>query len=185
MKNLIAQLMTETQELKTDFLLKTSEFATSEFARLTAMTGMDKFELGATLGFESEIQTVSDLRYGAVAGTKIRVWSLVNGYEKFNYKHHAKIDKLKDAIYMANKIGVDAYVSKQVESAREHYVLSIYKLASRIVEKGLNIESLTMSTTYFDPNISTAITDGFKTVRAYTIIASGPIQKPHYRYLVK
>jgi hypothetical protein len=185
MKNLIAQLMTETQELKRDFLLKTSEFATSEHERLVAMTGMNKFELGETLGFKSELETVTTFRLGQTPGTQIRVWCLVNGYEKFNYKHMAKIERLQSDIYVANKIGVDAFVSRQVESAREHYVLSIYKLASRIVEKGLNIESLTMSTTYFDPNISTIITDGFKTVKAQTIIASGPIQRPHYRYLVK
>ena len=42
-----------------------------------------------------------------------------------------------------------------------------------------------MDSTYLDPNMSTIITDGKKVVRAFTIIASGAIQKPHYRYLVK
>jgi hypothetical protein len=34
-------------------------------------------------------------------------------------------------------------------------------------------------------NINITLTDGDKTVRAYTIVAEGEIQKPHYRYLVK
>jgi len=49
----------------------------------------------------------------------------------------------------------------------------------------LNVDNLQLSTSYLDPNISTKITDGKKTVNAWTIIASGPIQRPHYRYLIK
>jgi len=34
-------------------------------------------------------------------------------------------------------------------------------------------------------NIETTLTDGEKMVRAYTIIAEGQVQRPHYRYLIK
>jgi hypothetical protein len=34
-------------------------------------------------------------------------------------------------------------------------------------------------------NIDMTLTDGEKTVKAFTIIAEGQIQRPHYRYLVK
>ena len=34
-------------------------------------------------------------------------------------------------------------------------------------------------------NIESIITDGTKTVRAWTIVAEGEIQRPHYRYLIK
>lgn len=34
-------------------------------------------------------------------------------------------------------------------------------------------------------NIETTITDGVKKVRAFTIVAEGEIQRPHYRYLIK
>jgi len=34
-------------------------------------------------------------------------------------------------------------------------------------------------------NINITITDGEQTVRAWTIIAEGEIQRPHYRYLIK
>lgn len=66
-----------------------------------------------------------------------------------------------------------------------HYEQSIEKLAFRIAQKGLNQESLTVTTSHIGVNIETTLTDGIKTVRAFTIIASGEIQKPHYRYLVK
>jgi hypothetical protein len=34
-------------------------------------------------------------------------------------------------------------------------------------------------------NFETTLSDGEKIVRAFTIVASGEIQKPHYRYLIK
>lgn len=80
---------------------------------------------------------------------------------------------------------VEDYTEIQVKNAKEHYLNSIKKLAFRIEKKGLNENNLKMSTSYLDPNISTIITDGEKTVSAFTIIASGMIQRPHYRYLVK
>jgi hypothetical protein len=69
--------------------------------------------------------------------------------------------------------------------AIEHYEFSIEKLAERIIKKGLNQDNLKIVTSHIGVNIETTINDGNKTVRAFTIIAEGEIQKPHYRYLVK
>lgn len=80
---------------------------------------------------------------------------------------------------------VEDYTEIQVKKAEKHYKNSIEKLALRIAKKGLDESNLKMQTSYLDPNISTTITDGNKTVRAFTIIASGMVQRPHYRYLVK
>ena len=77
------------------------------------------------------------------------------------------------------------HVEKMVKAAQKHYTNSIAKLALRIEKKGLNQDKIEMTTGYVDVNITTTITDGEKVVRAWTIIASGDIQKPHYRYLVK
>jgi hypothetical protein len=80
---------------------------------------------------------------------------------------------------------IEDYTSMQTEKAEKHYFNSIQKLASRILKKGLNESKLKMKTSYLDPNINTVITDGEKTISAFTIIASGNIQRPHYRYLIK
>jgi hypothetical protein len=53
------------------------------------------------------------------------------------------------------------------------------------MKKGLNEENLKVVTSHIGININTTISDGDKTVKAWTIIAEGEIQKPHYRYLVK
>ncbi len=81
--------------------------------------------------------------------------------------------------------GVEKYVELSEKKAVDHYILSIEKLALRIEAKGLNLENLTIMTSHIGVNIDTVLTDGNKQVKAFTIIASGKIQKPHYRYLIK
>lgn len=80
---------------------------------------------------------------------------------------------------------VNEHVEKMVKAAQKHYTNSIAKLALRIEKKGLDQTKIEMTTGYVDVNITTTITDGEKVVKAWTIIAGGEIQKPHYRYLVK
>lgn len=77
------------------------------------------------------------------------------------------------------------FVEREVKNAEEHYEASIEKLAFRIEKKGLNQNNLKLGTSHIGVNIETTITDGNKKVSAWTIIASGAIQRPHYRYLIK
>ena len=83
------------------------------------------------------------------------------------------------------RVGRHSWIKLANKNAIAHYENSILKLALRIEAKELNQDKLEMVTSHIDVNISTTITDGDKTVRAWTIIAEGPIQRPHYRYLVK
>ena len=71
-----------------------------------------------------------------------------------------------------------------VGNAISHYEDSIAKLAARIEAKGLNVSNLKVKTSHIGVNIETVLTDGSKTVKAFTIIAEGQVQRPHYRYLV-
>lgn len=77
------------------------------------------------------------------------------------------------------------FVTRMTKLAELHYEKSIAKLAARIEEKGLDQSNLKTVTAHVGVNIETTLTDGEKTVRAFTIIASGEIQRPHYRYLIK
>jgi len=81
--------------------------------------------------------------------------------------------------------GVDKFIAKQVKEAGEHYESAILKLSAKIESKGLNIEKLEVKSGRVGVNFETTLTDGEKIVRAFTIVASGDIQKPHYRYLIK
>jgi cell division protein FtsB len=82
-------------------------------------------------------------------------------------------------------LGIEKFVQKQVKEAGEHYESSILKLSAKIEKKGLNIEKLEVKSGMVGVNFETTLTDGEKIVRAFTIVASGEIQKPHYRYLIK
>ena len=44
---------------------------------------------------------------------------------------------------------------------------------------------LKVKTSHIGVNIDTILSDGEKQVREITIVASGEIQRPHYRYLIK
>ena len=81
--------------------------------------------------------------------------------------------------------GIEIYLSELKKDAENHYETSILKLATRIEKKGLNVENLKILTSHIGVNIETTLTDGIKNVKAFTIIAEGIIQRPHYRYLIK
>lgn len=83
------------------------------------------------------------------------------------------------------KNGKAKFLEKQITSAKKHYVLSIERLAKKIISKDLNLDNIQIRTYDIDKNITTSITDGEKSFNAYTIVAGGKVQKPHYRYIIK
>lgn len=88
--------------------------------------------------------------------------------------------------YIVNPNGKESdHVEKMVKQANKHYNSSIEKLTKRIEKKQLDLDNLRVETAHIGVNIETILTDGNKTVRAFTIIAGGEIQRPHYRYLIK
>ena len=161
MKNLTAKLTEETKELKAAYIEKTAEWAKQEILRLK------KF-----------VADYNSLLIEHRANRKnISLLNQITELEK-------KVDRLPACVI--NKSGkVEKYIDLQIKQAEKHYNNSIERLAVRILKKGLNVDSLKLDTRFMDPNIRTEITDGNTTVSAYTIIAGGRVQKPHYRYLVK
>jgi hypothetical protein len=77
------------------------------------------------------------------------------------------------------------FVSRAKKEAQQRVESLILKLVYRVTEKGLNESKIEVLTARVGVNIETTITDGEKTIRAFTIIAEGPIVRPHYRYLIK
>jgi hypothetical protein len=105
-------------------------------------------------------------------------------FQKRYGKTRAEDAMIRKTVNTINK-GKSAYVSEMRSSADDHYENSILKLAHRITKKELIQEQLEVKTSHIGVNIETTLTDGIKTVRAFTIIASGSVQRPHYRYLIK
>ena len=105
-----------------------------------------------------------------------------------NNETRAKRQEIQNRIYKAYAItsqGKEGYILKSEKHAIEHYEVSLSKLAERISKKELDIEKLKVVSSGMGVNIEIILSDGNKSVKAWTIIASGEIQRPHYRYLVK
>lgn len=148
---------------------------------------------------ESLTEQTQDLKAAYIARTKewaavefAQLRKMIEDFESVKpsqtsdyFQMEARVHRLPYSVTCYPSGNMEKYISEQVVKAEKHYISSIEKLAARIEKKGLNIDSLEMESSYLDPNMSTEITDGTKTVRAFTIIAGGRIQKPHYRYLVK
>jgi hypothetical protein len=161
MKNLIKILRTETQTLETQYIALMREWAIEEFDRIKDLTYTNLKEMHG-------------------------VWT--KGHRKDAPSFWMTTRKVESEYSRISNIqynGLGAFLEKTEANAKFKYDQSIEKLAARIEKKELNQSTLTVVTSHVGVNIETTLTDGEKTVRAFTIIASGPVQKPHYRYLVK
>lgn len=105
----------------------------------------------------------------------------------FNTADSKEHYKLTNEYSRVSRMEKDEYIDKAIDKAEKHFENSILRLAQRIIKKGINInsEALEIVSKRMGVNLDTIITDGQKTVKAQTIVASGQVQRPHYRYLVK
>jgi len=150
-----------TQEIKlTEILKKETETLKIQYVEMTEKWAVKEFEC-------------------------LRQWANDYNAGKFGFGEASK-KYYRLPHYIVNSNGrVEQHIEKMVKNAVEHYEFSIEKLAARIEKKGLNQDNLKTVTSHIGVNIETTLTDGNKTVRAFTIIAEGEIQRPHYRYLIK
>jgi len=166
---LITTLKAETETLRVQYLALTAEWAAGEFERVREIAARPhpNYDDFATPGFVPNPKAL---------------------FGKIDYAKGKNYRKACDRIHAAKNViekGIEAWTAKWEKHANDHYEGSIAKLAARIEKKGLDQNAITVKTAHVGVNIETTLTDGEKTVRAFTIIASGPIIRPHYRYLVK
>ena len=172
MKTLIERLTEQTQTLKVQYLEMVNEWTTKEFARLKEMSRWTNQQWADEFGIELVER---------FPGSTEKTWP--RGF--YNSHRSVPVFRAREKVAAASSLGVDRFVAKAMKNAEQHYEGSIAKLAFRIQKKELNEDLMEMKTSHIGVNIETTITDGSQTVRAWTIIASGPVQRPHYRYLVK
>jgi len=159
MTTLIQTLKEETKTLKIQFIEMTKEWAKNDFYKYENITF-------------NEIEK----KFGILT----KGYKGIEFYEPTNKSEAEASKKIK-----LKSIGLDAYLLETKKKAEIHYNNSIEKLASRIEKKGLNENNLKAKTGHVGVNIETTLTDGNKKVSAFTIIAGGAVQRPHYRYLIK
>ena len=200
---LVKMLKEQTQSLRVQYIDKCVAYANSEYDNLKAKETAMK-------AVYCDYLTASKGVYGANEKAEIVAtfseivictgWVKHNWDENFHhdgYSRKYKMYRPKTAFdFFSNnwrkvretkalKSGKDKWVRLAEKNAKAHYENSILKLALRIEKKELNQDKLKMVTSHIDVNIKTTITDGDNSVRAWTIIAEGEVQRPHYRYLVK
>jgi hypothetical protein len=171
---LIELLKSHTEDLKNDYIKRCEEYAIKDFKQVEEFLSeipeeqekfLDKF------GIEYEVK--GSLKYVSILNTRQNA--------DLYRKTKEKINKYKSFI----SLGLDKNVADAKKYAILHYENSISKLASRIETKNLNVSKLEIIKSKIGLNLEMTLTDGIVTVRAWTIVAEGEIQRPHYRYLVK
>ncbi len=172
--NLVKVLLKETEIVKIEYLEKIEKWSRQDFERYVKMSKYKEVDWCGYLGLEPRPVNV---------GSSTEFLSFPKDF--WNTKASKTYDNLRSKSIRISRVGVDSYVAKSLKDAESHYETSIDKLANRIVKKGLNESKLVSETARVGVNIETVLTDGEKTVKAWTIIASGEVQKPHYRYLIK
>ena len=174
MKTLEENLREQTLTLKDQFIEMMKKWADNDFHNYENMLQWGVEEWARYLG----VKTV--MRQYSTGEEKL---SFHDGFA--NTAEYAKMDRAKNNARRIVEKGKEAYIEKKASDAEKHYENSILKLANRIRKKGIDENNFEMKTSHIDVNINTEISDGNKTVNAWTIVAGGPIQRPHYRYLVK
>jgi hypothetical protein len=103
----------------------------------------------------------------------------------FNTKKSRQYHTDKTSASSISRNTAEDYVSDQLKKEEKNLEAQLDKLVGRLKEKGLKVSTMKVIRASFNVNLEITITDGETTVTAWTIVASGPIQRPHYRYLVK
>lgn len=174
MKNIKSILIEQTKELKLEYVSSTVTWAEKEFNKIIEMSKWSEKKWCEYFGIESEVQN---------KGSKLEFVGFPRGF--YSTKNSKTLIQFRDKARKYQRVGIDSFKDQWEKLAVDHYNNSIDKLVHRISQKGLNESSLVVETARVKQNIETTITDGSKTVRAYTIMAWGEIQRPHYRYLIK
>lgn len=167
---LIKALFENTEDLKIEFLEQTKEWATNTFNRAKAF---------------KEKSTEEHYKNYGITYT-IKHGSMFTDHNSLNNSKYYEFKKEWDRSLSITYLGLEKYLEKRLKEAEEHYKKSIIKLASRLNNKGITEESnFTVRNSRIKQNFECTIISGNTKVRAWTIIASGEIQQPHYRYLIK
>lgn len=160
-KKLLNELKKQTEPLRIAYIKHSKEFASKQFYKMEKITEQDVIN---EKGYDSEWGGKVIKRHTKAS---LAYWNNIKG--------------------ILNK-GHENYVGSREKFAKLHYEDSMVKLTNRIIKKGLDFSKITIVTdlTRFDKgNIETTIKDGQRIVRAFTILAWGEVNAPHYRYLIK
>lgn len=202
MKTIIDTLAEQSVEFKIIFVERCVRYADREFDRFEKWTsepiekwcerfGIPVKEIMIHRGCQVEARHLEHMSDESKSEITTKLVPDVN-YNSKEAKTYRKMMDARDKTARIVKAGKQDYVSKAETNAVEYFDFTLGKLAFRLKAKGVNdgdefeISSKTINVN-FECHIRFCKVDGefTKRLNAWTIIASGPVQKPHYRYLIK
>jgi hypothetical protein len=171
---IIDQLFAKTADLKAIYLEKTKEYAARHWKYVIKQLARPMEEWYKEYDVKTQVLT---------SGGKEYIEPARGEYSKRNvYKMRNQIDRLKSLI----EKGFEKFEASELKNAEQHYKDSVLKLNTRLQAKGIvdgcKFEIINSSV---GVNLEIMIKHEHGITRAWTIIAEGEIQRPHYRYLVK
>jgi hypothetical protein len=166
-KGLLNELFTQTQDLKESYISKTKEYAKNFYGFAEKENGFSLKEWCEKfgIGFDGKNPIVKT--------------------REENEKWGRLIERRYEVKLLTDK-GFTAFEEKEVTQAINHYNNSIEKLCFRLNRLGVvDGSEFKIENPRLGINMELYIYYPGGVVHAYTIIAEGPIQRPHYRYLIK
>lgn len=175
MKTLIEQLQEQTQDLKEQYVDFTRIWAEQNYNRISERLNWKDADWCKLLGITPEVR--KDFQ-------NVEFLTFPIGF--YNTKGARVLNRLKSEVSTITTFGLEEYVRRELKDAELHYRQSIEKLVFRLNKKGVTDDSeFKISSGRIGLNFECTINHGGKVTRAFTILAKGEIQRPHYRYLVK
>ena len=135
------------------------------------------------------IENFSNLTQEQLREKYNRTYNMINPRTKETISRTYLSKEISEKYYYSKEVvkkGIEAFLEKAKNNAESHFQDSIITIAYKLQGEGMKIEDIKATTEYsqVDYNITTTLSDGLITAVARTIVASGPVQRPHYRYLV-
>lgn len=183
MNNLVNVLTAETADFKQVYIEKTMNYAEKEFERLSKIATFKIKDWCEYLGIEPVMIEYPSYHQYMNPNSEKFYYSYPKNF--YNTKESKTLQNLYEVAARAVRKGRGGFLADAHTAAEKHYKQSIEKLAARVESKQLNQAAISVKAGWMGVNFDCIITDGDKKVKATTIIAEGPIQRPHYRYLIK
>lgn len=200
MKTLKEALTEMTQDLKVKYIAQVVEWATKRFAELEKINGYKELDWCKHFGLVAELVNgrlqqnlpiTESRRLQATYNPNLKLqgsefWGMPRNF--YNSPDARKQRTLQNEARYAVKVGAKCFIEVAEMKAVIHYETSIDKLVERLAKKGINTihgDGVKIEKGWVGVNLELTIIAGSTRVKAWTIVAEGEVQRPHYRYLVK
>ncbi len=169
---LLAQLISMTKDFKADYIQKVKEAAARMFENYQKQNARSYQEWMEIYSIAFEMKKNYD---GSLFPSPIQM----------DKRFYSMRNKMLQAMEIV-KGGFEKYEASEVKYAEAHFASAMEKLAYRLNQKGIvDGSNFEIKSARVGVNIEMLIYHGNEITKAWTIVAEGPIQRAHFRYLIK